>query len=74
MQGAALANPSVGEGHTDTPVAELGPLTGFYVRRDQRMRITLPDTGLAPGQYEVSGSLVLADVLEISARGPLTIR
>ena len=74
LAGATLANPSVGEGHTDTPVAGLDPLSGFYIRRDQLMCITLPEATPAPGQYEVSGSFVLADVLEIDACGPLTIR
>ena len=74
LAGATLANPSVGEGHTDTPVAKLGPLSGFYVRRDQLMRITLPETRLEPGEYQVSGSFVLADVLNIAAAGSLTVR
>lgn len=71
LTGATLANPSVGEGHTNTPVDRLGPLTGFYVRRDQRMVITLPHAGTGSGDHEVEARFVLADVLEIGARGSL---
>ncbi len=71
LAGATLANPSVGEGHTNTPVDRLSPLTGFYIRRDQRMVITLPHARIEPGDHVVEVCLVLADVLEIGARGSL---
>ena len=71
LTGATLANPSVGEGHTNTPVDRLGPLTGFYVRRNQRMVITLPHAGTGSGDHKVDARLVLADVLEIGAQGSL---
>ena len=74
LAGATLANPSVGEGHTDTRVDRLGPLSGFYVRRDQRMVITVPEAGIGPGLHEVVAEFVLADVLEVGARGHLRIR
>ena len=73
LAGATLANPSVGEGHTDTRVDRLGPLSGFYVRRDQRMVVTVPGAGIGPGHHEVAAEFVLADVLEIGARGNLSI-
>ncbi len=73
LEGAGLANPSVGEGHTDTRVDRLGPLAGFYVRRDQRMMVTVPDPGIEPGQHEVVVDFMLADVLEVGARGHLRI-
>ncbi len=69
LAGATLANPSIGEGHTNTDVDRLGPLTGFYVRRDQRMVVTLPHARTGSGDYQVEGRFVLADVLEIGARG-----
>jgi len=71
LTGATLANPSIGEGHTNTPVDRLGPLTGFYIRRDQRMVITLPHARAGSGDHEVEARFVLADVLEIGARGTL---
>ncbi len=71
LSGATLANPSVGEGHTDVPVERLGPLTGFYIRRDQRMVITLPQARIGSGDHEVEARFVLADVLEIGAQGSL---
>ena len=73
LAGATLANPSVGEGHTDTRVDRLGPLSGFYVRRDQRMVVTVPGSGIAPGNHDFMTGFVLADVLEIGARGHLRI-
>ena len=71
LTGATLANPSIGEGHTDIPVDRLGPLTGFYVRRDQRMAVSLPRARAGSGDQMVDARFVLADVLEIGARGYL---
>lgn len=71
--GAALANPSPGEGHTDRSISELGPLSGFYVRTGQTMRIHLPGAHLQPGSYEIVASFRLADVLDIEARGSVSI-
>ncbi len=73
LTGAALANPSVGEGHTDTLVDQLGPLSGFYIRRDQRMVVTVPQAGIEPGHHTIEAGFVLADVLELGARGSVTI-
>ena len=69
MTGATMANPSIGEGHTNTDVDRLGPLTGFYVRRNQRMVITLPHARAGSGNHEVEARFVLADVMEIGAQG-----
>jgi creatinine amidohydrolase len=71
LTGATLANPSTGEGHTDIPFEGLGPLTGFYIRRDQRMVITLPHARAGSGDHMVEACFVLADVLEVGARGSL---
>ncbi|MCY4371244.1 MAG: creatininase family protein [bacterium] len=73
LAGATLANLSVGEGHTDTRVDRLGPLSGFYVRTDQRMVVTVSGTGIEPGLHEVEAEFVLADVLQVGARGNLRI-
>lgn len=73
LAGATLANPSVGEGHTDTRVDRLGPLSGFYIRRDQRMVVTVPDASIGAGDHEIAIDFMLANVLEIGARGRLRI-
>ena len=73
LTGASLANPSVGEGHTDAPVERLGPLSGFYVRSGQTMTVTLPRAGAAPGCCEVEAVFLLADVMEIAGRGNLAV-
>lgn len=74
LAGAALSNPSDGEGHTDAPVDRLGPLSGFYVRRGQTMTMDVPLAGASPGSCRIEAVFVLADVLEIAGRGILTIR
>ena len=74
LTGAALSNPSVGEGHTDTVVDRLGPLSGFYVRRGQTMTLEAPRAGAAPGFHEVEAVFTLADVMEIAGRGGLQVR
>ena len=71
--GVTLANPSVGEGHTDTPISLLGPLSGFYIRREQRMVVSLPEIELEPGMHQVAATFVLADVLEVGASGSLRV-
>lgn len=68
-----MSNPSVGEGNTDTAIADLGPLSGFYVRRDQNMGIELPCLSLTPGRHEVAAVFTLTDVVEIGAEGELVI-
>lgn len=73
LAGATLANPSVGEGHTDAPVEGLGPLSGFYVRRGQTMQMNVPRAGASPGHCEVEAVFLLADVLEIAGRGRLAV-
>ena len=73
LTGGSLANPSVGEGHTDTPIDRLGPLSGFYIRRDQRMVVSIPGVTARPGKHHVGARFVLADVLNIAARGTLRV-
>ncbi len=73
LSGATLANASVGEGHTDTRVDRLGPLSGFYIRTDQRMTISIPCAGVEPGRHKVIARFVLADVIEVGASGPLEV-
>ncbi len=73
LAGASLANPSVGEGHTDAPVERLGPLSGFYVRSGQTMTVNVPRAGASPGCSEVEAVFLLADVLEIAGRGSLAV-
>ena len=66
-----LRNRSTGEGHTDRPVAELGPLHGFYVRRHQRMELGFPRMDVPAGRLDVAVVMQLAGVIEIGARGVL---
>ena len=73
MSAGTFANPSVGEGHTDTTIADLGPLDGFYVRRGQNMVVGLSGVSVSPGDHQVIATLKLADVLEIKAQGTLTV-
>ncbi|MDE0288109.1 MAG: creatininase family protein [bacterium] len=72
--GGTLANPSVGEGHTDTPIDLLGPLSGFYIRRDQTMVVSIPGTRVERGVHHLAAGFILADVLEVGASGTLRIR
>ena len=71
---ASVCNPSTGEGHTDRNISDLGPLTGFYVRRNQNMQIILPRATPAPGQHEISFSLAVANVMNVNAAGPVNLR
>ena len=73
IAGATLANPSVGEGHTDTQVDRLGPLAGFYVRREQTMVVSVPGTAVEPGIHNLAAGFILADVLEVAASGTLRV-
>ena len=73
LTGSTLANLTVGEGHTDTRIGRLEPLCGFYIRRDQRMVVTIPEARIGSGDYEVEARFVLADVLEVGARGHLIV-
>ena len=68
-----LANPSVGEGHTDTRIDMLGPLSGFYIRRDQTMVIAIRNPGIGPGLHEIEATFLVAGVLEVSSRGRLQV-
>ena len=74
LTGAALSNPSLGEGHTDTHVDGLGPLSGFYVRRGQNMVIELPAATVSPGAHQFEAVFRLADVMDVAARGELQVR
>ena len=71
--GGTLANPSVGEGHTDTQIDLLGPLSGFYIRREQKMVVSVPGAGVESGKHHVEARFVLADVLEVGASGSLRV-
>jgi hypothetical protein len=71
--GGTLSNPSVGEGHTDTPIDRLGPLTGFYIRRDQKMVVSVPGRAVEPGEHHLAAKFVLADVLEVGGSGTLRV-
>ena len=71
--GGTLANPSVGEGHTDTRIDRLGPLTGFYIRREQTMVVSVPGTAVEPGEHHLAAGCILADVLEVGASGTLRV-
>lgn len=73
ISAGTFSNASVGEGHTDTAIADLGPLAGFYVRRGQNMLIVLPKVLVLPGPRQVKVTFKLADVLEIKAEGTLTV-
>lgn len=73
LSAGSLTNATVGEGHTDTAIADLGPLSGFYVRRDQNMVVDLPAAGVGRGRHSVTATLLLADVMEISADGDLSV-
>ena len=72
--GGTLANPSVGGGHTDTRVDLPGPLSGFYIRREQTMVVSAPGMTVEPGVHHVSSGFMLADVLDIGASGALRVR
>ena len=72
-EGGTLANPSVGEGHTDTQIDRLGPLSGFYIRREQTMVVSIPETRVEPGVHHLAAGFVLADVLEVGASGGLRV-
>ena len=64
-----LKNSSMGEGHTDTEIKKLGPLSGFYVRREQEMLLELSDLRLESGSHSVDVEFDLADVVSIKAEG-----
>jgi len=74
LEDGTLSNPSSGEGHTDSRIDGLGPLSGFYVRRDQTMSISLPRVEVAPGQHLLEASFLLADVFQIEASGEFELR
>ena len=73
LTGGTLANPSVGEGHTDTRIDRLGPLSGFYIRRYQTMVVSVPGPRVEPGIHHVAAGFVLADVLDVGASGALRV-
>ena len=68
-----LKNSSMGEGHTDTEIKKLGPLSGFYVRREQEMLLELSDLRLESGSHSVDVEFDLADVVSIKAEGHFII-
>lgn len=59
----SLLNPTVGEQGVPVPVADLGPETGFYVRRLQTAELRLP-TAIDPGPHDIELRLLLAGVTE----------
>ena len=71
--GGTLANPSVGDGHTDTLIDHLGPLSGFYIRREQAMVLSVPGARVEPGMHHLAATFVLADVLDVGASGALRV-
>jgi len=68
-----LRNESVGEGHTDIEIESLGPLSGFYIRRQQEMLLELPELDLADGEHSVEIEFCLADVFTVKAEGVFTV-
>ena len=68
-----LINESVGEGHTDTAIESLGPLSGFYVRREQEMILELPELNLRDGEHSIEIEFCLADVFDIKAKGTFSV-
>ena len=52
---------------------DLGPLSGFYIRRHQRVQIELPSFRPAPGVHTVSFELELAGVMDVRAVGSLLV-
>ena len=51
----------------------LRPLSGFYVRHDPTMTITIQQAGVRPGRHEIEAGFVLSDVLGIAAHGILGV-
>ena len=74
LEGGSFSNPNPGEGHTDSRIDILGPLAGFYVRRDQEMSISLPCVNILSGLHILEASFVLADVFRIGASGEFELR
>jgi len=68
-----LVNESVGEGHTDTAIESLGPLSGFYVRREQEMILEFPELNLRDGEHSIEIEFCLADVFDIKAKGTFSV-
>ncbi len=74
LEDGTLSNPSLGEGHTDSRIDGLGPLSGFYVRRNQMISVSLPRVELPNGWHLLEGSFVLADVFQIEVSGEFEVR
>ena len=68
-----LKNTSIGEGHTDIEIKRLGPLSGFYVRREQEMLLELSDLRLESGSHSIHVEFDLADVVSVKAEGHFII-
>jgi Creatinine amidohydrolase len=65
-------NRTVGE-NREQMAHDLGPLSGFYIRRHQRVQIELPSFRPAPGAHTISLELELAGVMEVRAVGSLRV-
>ena len=68
-----LKNISIGEGHTDTEIKKLGPLSGFYVRREQEMLLEFPNLSLESGLHVIHVEFDIADVVSVKAEGSFVI-
>jgi len=68
-----LKNASIGEGHTDTEIKKLGPLSGFYVRREQEMLLELSNLSLRPGSHSIHAEFDIAGVVSVQAEGNFVI-
>ena len=65
-------NRTVGEG-SEQVARQLRPLSGFYVRRHQRVELELPSFRPAPGHHSMALELELAGVMVVRAAGFLQV-
>ena len=70
--GLIFHNRTAGEERKQTAAA-LGPLSGFYIRRQQRATVELPSFRPAPGNHDLFLELELAGVLAVKATGSLQV-
>jgi hypothetical protein len=71
--GLTLLNPTVGETGLPIAVADLGPERGFYVRRQQTVKLQLP-VAVDAGPHEVVLLVELAGVTEDRYSGTVHFR
>ena len=65
-------NRTVGE-NNEQVARNLGPLSGFYVRREQRLEIEVPSFRPAPGPHAITLEFELAGVMTMCADGSLQV-